>query len=376
MADGGASLKWWQRGLWGALGALLPLAIRFAGQNHIAESLAAGGGYTFANNLTSAVCLAGAGAIVAAAFQDENNTLKLLVLGVAAPALINSWAAYGTGSDAVKRVDRLDQIQKGGGSQALPPRGALKLNLDLNLVPSVFAADSSLKTFSHASSNLVDQVQGVFTGVVPNRDYFVIAGSFATLEDAQRAQTAVAAKLGRDVSLYGPPEGSTPPLYSVVVSPNLSFDDAKKTLADVSSAGFSSSYIWTFGLPLRPWTPQCARLTAKERTWALATLPGSGEQITVAISDLYRVYRGSDESRLYIIRGASVYTDSSHKFHKNTPPPPADITTELTFSGPKSFPSVSISGRKFTIRVSSVAHGCIGKGCQTATVEICEDFAQ
>jgi hypothetical protein len=215
--------------------------------------------------------------------------------------------------------------------------------------------------------------------MIENKDYFVVAGSFATLEEAQQRRVTVAAKLvGRDVNVYNPIQGSGPSLYSVVVAPNLPFDEAKRVLAEVSKAGFPSAYIWTFGVALRQWMP-CVTTTVKERTWTLVTLQGIDHPITLALGNLYRVDRGPDKSRLDIIDSASAYSGPSKKFDDKSPEPPADVTTEFRFSGHntrnKTFPPLTISGRVFDVRIVELNQGCLGP-CQTAAVEICEDFAQ
>jgi hypothetical protein len=122
--------------------------------------------------------------------------------------------------------------------------------------------------------------------------------------------------------------------------------------------------------------PRCVKTTVKERTWMLVTPPGMDHPITLALADLYRVDRGPDASRLYVIDGANVYSGPSKTFDKNTPRPPANITAELRFSGHKTvnktFPPLTISGRMFTVRIVQLDQGCLSRGCQTATIEICE----
>ena len=71
-----------------------------------------GAGINFAIVLLKAIMLAGVGGVLAAAFQDEKNALKLLVLGAAAPGLINSWAAYGTASGASINQEHLKELQQ------------------------------------------------------------------------------------------------------------------------------------------------------------------------------------------------------------------------------------------------------------------------
>jgi hypothetical protein len=84
---------------------------------------------------------------------------------VAAPALINSWAAYGTASEVGKQQNHMNQLrQEGRGSQNAPlepvqqPKGSLDFRFDSNLFPTVYAAsESPLKTFSRANSSLAQQ---------------------------------------------------------------------------------------------------------------------------------------------------------------------------------------------------------------------------
>jgi hypothetical protein len=103
----------------------------------------------------------------------------------------------------------------------------------------------------------------------------------------------------------------------------------------------------------------CAAATLNERTWQLFALPVRRQPIILALSDLFRVNRGPDSSKLYVIT-SPIYSGDSGKFDKNTPRPPDDITTILAFSEPKAFPPVPIAGHKYTLRVTKSVYQNLG----------------
>jgi hypothetical protein len=252
----------WKRAMWGVLGALLPFAIKVAGQQHVYEDLTALRISGFIDHLVPALILLAAGGVVAAVFDDEVSPKKLLVLGMSAPALIASWSGYSLAESTADQTRNLLQLQrdaaKAGESVQRQQRttdseGRMGF---FQLIPTVHAAGSAVATFAHADLSGLEKLRAAVGGALPNRDYFVIAGSYPSLPQAQKEQAAAKLRFtGRSVELYAAPDGYAPPLYSVVVSPNLAFDDATTLLKGVAEAGYKSSYIWTFGLPLRPAQP-------------------------------------------------------------------------------------------------------------------------
>jgi hypothetical protein len=115
----------------------------------------------------------------------------------------------------------------------------------------------------------------------------------------------------------------------------------------------------------------CTKATIKERTWQHIELPRGAGTATLALSDLYRVSRGKDASRLYIIDSSSLYKGKSGKFDKRVPPPPPDMTQLFRFSEEKNFPPFEMRGKTYSLRITDINHGCVSAGCQNATVELC-----
>jgi hypothetical protein len=257
-----------QRAGWGALGAVLPLCVRLAGEAHVYEKATSLRIPGVIDALFPAVILILVGAAVAAVFHEERNRRNLLIFGITAPALINTWAAYGTASSVERKLQDLKDIQ----SQSAPAGSAVPTNemrspggaMRFDLVSPVYAADQRLRTFEHAEPTALEKIQGTLSGSTPNRDYFVVLGTFSSVDVAQKFREIALGKLtGLSVELYGPPPGYVPALYSVVVSPNRTIDEAKALQSQAVGLGYSSTYIWTFGLPLRP-SPECSTTPVKE----------------------------------------------------------------------------------------------------------------
>jgi hypothetical protein len=256
-------LTQWHRAMWGALGALLPLAIRLAGEQHFYEQMASLQVHGVINIAVPALISVITGAIVAAAFEDERNIKKLLVLGVSAPALIASWNGYSLAGSTAGQNRDLKQLwsESARPNESVPHKNPSGTSHLFQLVPSVYAAEETVATFSHATLSGLEKLRGAISGVVPSRDYFVIAGSYPSLSEAQQEKSVVRGQLhGVAIETFGSPDGYAPPLYSTVISPNLTFEDASALLKTVSEAGFRSAYIWTFGIPLRPAKPPILNL--------------------------------------------------------------------------------------------------------------------
>jgi hypothetical protein len=115
----------------------------------------------------------------------------------------------------------------------------------------------------------------------------------------------------------------------------------------------------------------CTKATIKERTWQRIELPGGAGMATLALSDLYRISRGTDASRLYVIDSSSLYKGTSGKFDKHLPPPPPDISKVFSFSEAKGFPAFEIQGRTYNLRITGIDHSCVTPGCQSLTMELC-----
>ncbi len=226
------------------------------------------------------IILAGA---VAALFQDETKVIKLVLIGLSAPALITSWAGYNLAKDTARDLSNVKTIQNET-APAGASKPANKATVDYRLFPTtraVFAADdrsNKVATFPHYDPGLIQSLQSSITGAAPtNRDYFVVICATPSEDEAARQRVIAAARFpGEEVALYISPPGYDPVLYSVVVNPNRSFEEATALLKRVSSLGLPSAYIWTFGLPLHP--------IASENT---------GTRVSVVLTRINVIHRGA-----------------------------------------------------------------------------------
>lgn len=247
----------WQRARWGALGSVLPFLIRLSGEHHVYESVQSLGWTGAIDLVFPATISILAAAFVALIFKDEANIYKLVILGISAPALITSWQGYNLAQEQAKNLSRDRQIQNDSASpDSSRPRGSASLDVPtFSFEAKVNAADlSELKTFSHYEPSVAERILASLKGGAPiDRDYFVIVEASASKEEAEKQKNLAIKKLpSADIELFQSPPEYSPIIYSVVIAPNRSFDEATALLKTTTSAGFNPSYIWTFGYPLHP----------------------------------------------------------------------------------------------------------------------------
>jgi len=113
-------------------------------------------------------------------------------------------------------------------------------------------------------------------------------------------------------------------------------------------------------------TSPCVALTMHERTFQSLTLPGSTTRVTLGLSDLYRISRGDDASKLYFINPD---VSGPLNFNKGVLSAKPDLT--FSFSKYKQFAPFSYGNERYTLTIDQVHHSCIGNGCQTADLTLC-----
>jgi hypothetical protein len=179
--------------------------------------------------LFRAVILFFVGGFVVWLYRDESQRIKAFQLGVGAPAMIAGLLATA------------------GGTAAQPPS---RTTLSLNLIPVVHAqtteSSESLKHFTLPVQSPTGQfVQGLI-GVRPKNVWFVVAGSFLSLDNAK----AEAARINRSfpsfhADVYAPYGDN--PYYAVVIGSNLTQDDARALTQRAIGSGLpQSTYYKTF----------------------------------------------------------------------------------------------------------------------------------
>lgn len=245
-----------QRFLWCALGGLVPSLLHLSHQTTLIETIRQVGWTGVVDQVFVAVIAIVIACVIALIFRDETDIKKLIVLGVSAPALLSSWLST---SNANINATQLENFKQAASSWATPgsstPGPASQLTVPaLSFVPTVEAATNDIKPFPKYVPGAIEQLGASLVGSQSTqRNYFVIVASSANPDAALQQKQSIAGRFsGKDVEVYRSPDGYSPVLYCVVVSPNLTFADANTLLKQVAPMGFPAAYVWTFGLPLRP----------------------------------------------------------------------------------------------------------------------------
>lgn len=247
-----------QRFLWCAVGAALPMLIRLSQQNDVVGAVRQLHVSGLVDLIFPAVIAILAAGIMALIFREETNIYQLVILGASAPALIASWSSYNSAQANLAALQEARQLQilNAPAGSSTPQAQSYVEEPAFSLLPTVHAADnaSQIKPFPHYAPGTFAKLSASVTGAsTTTHDYFVIVESYAAADQALQHVASVQSRVpGREVDVFRSPDGYAPVVYCVVVSPNLTFGDASSLLRQVNGAGFSTSYIWTFGLALRP----------------------------------------------------------------------------------------------------------------------------
>ena len=226
-------MKTSQKILIGGLGALTPVVLNLlvVDLNVLFLNLTLVAGLAY---LTRVAILFALGGLVAFLYQDENSPLKLFQLGLAAPALITS-------------------LMNGGQVEVpkVPPSAQVRPSASLQIIPSAYAQTAQkreIKTFSLPKESLGEQFQRGFTGSVPKRVWFVIAGRYPSRESAQRETDRITRAFGAKgfkAEVFSPGGGNSS--WSVVLGSNLTSDEAQSLRQRAATAGVAKDpSVWTF----------------------------------------------------------------------------------------------------------------------------------
>jgi hypothetical protein len=255
-AASAAPLRNSQRFLWCALGGLLPSLLHLSQQSNVVQTVRQMGWVGVVDEIFvafAAILIAGLMALI---FRDEANSYKLVILGVSGPALISSWLAVGNANINAAQLENFKLAASSLAAQGYStPQPQSRATLPaFSIIPAVEAATTDIKPFPRYVPGAIEQLGASLTSSqAAQRNYFVILVSSANPDNALAQKQSISGRLpGKDVEVFRSPDGYSPVLYCVVVSPNLTFADANALLKQVGPMGFTTAYVWTFGLPLRP----------------------------------------------------------------------------------------------------------------------------
>ncbi|SAL07539.1 Sporulation related domain protein [Caballeronia calidae] len=178
--------------------------------------------------------LFGIGGFVGWLNRKEHDVVKLFQLGIVAPALITTALNGGRVAlphDLEKEASRVAWLMI---SQAY---AAPVLKVDAN-------EGRRLRSFALPDETPAQQISRGLFGTVPQNVYFVIAGSYRSLDNAQNAAGDIR-KHGFPAEVYEPYAGND--YYAVVIGAQMTLTDARKLRDDARQKGLpSGTYVWTF----------------------------------------------------------------------------------------------------------------------------------
>ena len=217
----GQALNFREKVFIGGLGALTPIVV-----NLLAIDLE-----RVFSNITLAVALGYAlrvtilfylGGLVAFLHRDEQDRLKLFELGIVAPALITAFLNAQAGKIEVK---------PGSGPKEAHYNTSV---VAFDLIATAYADESPdqastqspspLPAFSAPTETTSEQILRGFLGTTSGRVWFVVAGSFSSLDNARQ----YAARINKswrsfNAEVYAPYDT---PYYAVVIGANLTIGEA------------------------------------------------------------------------------------------------------------------------------------------------------
>jgi hypothetical protein len=169
------------------------------------------------------------GGLVAYLHKTEESPVKLFELGIVAPALITA-LLNGGNVEAVKnpgQPDRAASVVLVSEAFAQPPR------------------EEAVKTYPRSTQAPIQQFIRGLTGSVPKEVWFVICGSYQTLEEARKeAQKINEPAKGFDAEVYasyGKASG-----YDVVIGANMTYEGAERLRQKAMDAGLPrETKVWT-----------------------------------------------------------------------------------------------------------------------------------
>jgi hypothetical protein len=186
--------------------------------------------FAFFGYLVRVVVLFYLGGLVAYLHKSEESPVKLFELGIVAPALITA-------------------LLNGGNVEVIKAPGQADRTTSVVMVAEAFAQpprEGEVKTYQGSVQSPVQQFFRGLTGSIPKEVWFVIAGSYPTLEEARKeARTINEAEKGFAAEVYagyGEKAG-----FDVVIGANLTYEGAQRLRQKAVAAGLPrETMVWTF----------------------------------------------------------------------------------------------------------------------------------
>lgn len=186
--------------------------------------------FAFLGYLVRVVVLFYLGGLVAYLHKSEESPVKLFELGIVAPALITA-------------------LLNGGNVEVIKNPGHGDRSASMALVSEAFAQpprEGEVKTYQLSTESPVQQFFRGLTGSTPKEVWFVIAGSYPSLEGARKeAQKINDPPKGFDAEIYASDRIKAG--YDVVIGANLMYEEAQKLRQQAVEAGLPrETVVWTF----------------------------------------------------------------------------------------------------------------------------------
>lgn len=219
-----------QKIMMGGLGALTPIALNLLVVD-LKTTFAAVTIFVLLGYTVRVVILFYLGGLVAYLHKDENKPIKLFELGIVAPALLTTLLSA-AGIEAHKPGPPPDQNQQA---------------VSLFFLPVVYAQTydaSKLRKFTLPEQSRSQQLWRGLTGSKIDNVWFVTAGYYQRLEDAQRRADQISQQQKDFKAEVFAPYGTARD-YPVVIGANLTFDDATALKRKAANNGLSAD-LWTF----------------------------------------------------------------------------------------------------------------------------------
>ncbi|SOE87011.1 Sporulation related domain-containing protein [Burkholderia sp. YR290] len=181
--------------------------------------------------------------------SSENDMRKLFQLGIVAPALITT--ALNGGRVPVPKAPEPMRDNPSVRESSRPATGS-----NWTVLSPAYAEETELKStdgstmkgsvkqWSLPYETPVQQLKRGLFGSLPDNVYFVVAGSDATQEGAERLADDIR-KRGFDANVYEPYRGNS--YYAVVIGAQLTLQQARDLRERARLKGLpSDTYIWTY----------------------------------------------------------------------------------------------------------------------------------
>jgi hypothetical protein len=167
------------------------------------------------------------GGIIAFLHKDENSSIKLCELGIAAPALI------------IAMINATNI-----GEHKIPKVAGKKAVSSTLFISQAYAQPSDKKVFSLPKETTFEQVKRGLFGSKTERVWFVIVGSHLKFEDAEKQAKQINNNMkGFNAEVYD--KYGHNPYYGVVIGANLIYEEAQQLRKKAVDAGLpKDTYLW------------------------------------------------------------------------------------------------------------------------------------